>query len=145
MAESFILKKCRVAVSGNLEAEALVSPTPFSFMLSVDTNTGIIIEEGHPHKGETITGKVLVYPNAKGSSGDCLRLWRCSKNNVAPAAIITGMPDPVHVQGGLITNIPFVIAMDTDIASKIKTGDRIRIDGEKVEVTSLTEGAGAVK
>ena len=88
------LLKGRAVVEGTAKGEALVSRTPFSFFLGVNTDNGVIIEEGHEYKGESISGKVLVYPYGKGSSGDCLRLWRCANNGVAPIAIVISVPPP---------------------------------------------------
>lgn len=128
------LLKGRAVVRGKVEGEALVSRTPFSFFLGVNTDTGIIIEEGHEHQGKSIAGKVLVYPFGKGSSGDCLRLWRCANNGVAPIAIINAKADPVHVQGAIIANIPMVCELDGDPVELIKTGDCVQVDGGNVIV-----------
>lgn len=126
----------RAVVAGMAEGEALVSRTPFSFFLGVNTDTGVIIEEGHEHQGETIAGKVLVYPFGKGSSGDCVRLWRCANNNVAPVAIINTKADSIHVQGAIIANIPMVCEPDADPIESIKNGDYVKIDGGIVMVES---------
>jgi predicted aconitase with swiveling domain len=124
----------RAIVAGTTEGEALVSRTPFSFFLGVNTDTGVIIEEGHEHQGKTIAGKVLVYPFGKGSSGDCLRLWRCANNNVAPVAIINAKADSIHVQGAIIANIPMVCELDLDPVESIESGDYVRIDGGIITV-----------
>lgn len=129
-----IILKGRAVIKGKVEGEAIVSRTPFSFLLGVNTDNGVIIEEGHEHEGESISGKVLVYPYGKGSSGDCLRLWRCAKNNVAPIAIINNKPDCVHVQGAIIANIPMVCDLDRDPIETIKTGDYVKVDGGNVIV-----------
>jgi predicted aconitase with swiveling domain len=126
--------KGKAVVIGKAEGEALVSRTPFSFFLGVNTDTGVIIEERHEHQGKSIAGKILVYPFGKGSSGDCLRLWRCANNGVAPIAIINSKPDPVHVQGAIIASIPMVYGFDGNPVELIKTGDRVIIDGENVTI-----------
>ena len=126
--------KGKAVVRGKVEGKALVSRTPFSFMLGVNTDDGVIIEEGHEHEGESISGKVFVYPYGKGSSGDCIRLWRCVKNNVAPIAIISAKADCVHVQGAIIADIPMVCDLDRDPIEMIETGDHVKVDGGNVTV-----------
>ena len=126
--------KGKAIVSGKIEGTAIVSHTPFSFFLGLNTDTGVIIEEGHEHQGENIAGKVLVYPFGKGSSGDCLRLWRAANNGVAPLAIINTAPDFVHVQGAIITNIPMVCNFAQNPLDVIHDGDHISIDGGTVKV-----------
>ncbi|MEM2126436.1 MAG: DUF126 domain-containing protein [Candidatus Methanosuratincola sp.] len=125
----------RAIVSGRAEGQAIVSETPFSFFLGVDTDTGIIIEEGHEQIGNSIAGKVLVYPFGKGSSGDCLRLWRCANNGVAPIGIVCRNADSIHAQGAILTNIPMVCNFDEDPLVWIETGDYIQIRGDVITIT----------
>jgi predicted aconitase with swiveling domain len=129
-----IVLKGRAVVSSSVEGEAIVSKTPFSFFLGVNTDTGEIIEEGHECQGESIAGKVLVYPFGKGSSGDCLRLWRCANNGVAPIAILNQRPESVHVQGAIVANIPMVCDLYPDPIALIESGDWIRINGNEVTI-----------
>jgi len=129
-----IILKGKPIVKGNVCGYALVSKLPFSFFLGLNTDNGEIIEEGHPHQGEVITGKVLVYPFGKGSSGDCLRLWRAANNGVAPLAIINQELDFIHVQGAIITGIPMVCLSEMDPTSIIQDGDKIIIDEDYVKI-----------
>lgn len=127
--------KGKVIVEGTVKGKAIVSQTPFSFLLGLNTDTGEIIEEGHPLQGKNVAGKVLVYPFGKGSSGDCLRLWRAANHGVAPIAIINIEPDFVHVQGAIITNIPMLCNFDRNPLDIIHNGDLISIEGNKVYLT----------
>jgi uncharacterized protein len=130
-----IILKGKSVVDGKVHGRAVVSRTPFSFFLGLNTDTGEIIEEGHEHQGKNIAGKVLVYPYGKGSSGDCLRLWRAANNGVAPLAIINREPDFVHVQGSIITNIPLLFHFDRDPIEVIRNGDLLFIDGDTVRIS----------
>ena len=129
-----IVLKGKAIVNGKVEGRAIVSSTPFSFFLGLNTDTGIIIEEGHEHQGTNVAGKVLVYPFGKGSSGDCLRLWRAANNDVAPVAIINTEPDFVHVQGAIITNIPMLCSFDRNPLDVIKNGDLVSIEDDTVRI-----------
>jgi uncharacterized protein len=62
----------RRVVRGLAEGLALVCPGSFSFLGDVDLATGEIIAAGHPHLGESIAGRVLIYKETKGSSGGCV-------------------------------------------------------------------------
>lgn len=125
----------QAVVPGKVEGQAIVSRTPFSFFLGVNTDTGIIIEEGHEQIGNSIAGKVLVYPFGKGSSGDCLRLWRCANNGVAPIGIICRKADSVQAQGAIVTNIPMVCDFNEDPLEWIGTGDHVQVDGDVLIIT----------
>ncbi|HID73537.1 MAG TPA: DUF126 domain-containing protein, partial [Thermoplasmata archaeon] len=60
--------KGRSISPGRAEGEAIVSPEPIGFYGGIDAQTGIVIEKGHPLEGLSVTGKVLVFPNGKGST-----------------------------------------------------------------------------
>ncbi|MGB9637158.1 MAG: aconitase X swivel domain-containing protein, partial [Thermoplasmata archaeon] len=53
---------------GIVKGTAIVSRTPVSFYGGVDPKTGIVIENGHELAGKCIAGKILVFPNGKGST-----------------------------------------------------------------------------
>jgi hypothetical protein len=53
------------------------------------------------------------------------------KNNVAPLGIINEECEPITAVGAIISNIACV---DKIKISEIKTGDKVRIEGEKVTV-----------
>jgi predicted aconitase with swiveling domain len=127
----------KAIVSGKVEGEALVSKTPLSYLLSVNTADGTIMEEGHELYGKSIAGKILVYPYGKGSSGDCLRLLGAVNNGVGPVGIINRDPEFVHVQGAIISNIPMVCNFDEDPLNHIKSGDHVEIDGNKIVIVKI--------
>jgi hypothetical protein len=119
----------RIIKYGEVEGEAIVSSEPIGFLGGVDPETGIVIEKGHPLEGKSIKGKVLVFPTGKGSTVGSYILYRMKKNNVAPLAIINEECEPITAVGAIISNIPCV---DKIKINEIKTGDKIRIEGEKV-------------
>ncbi len=121
----------RVIKSGEAEGEALVSPTPIGFYGNIDPDTGVIIEKGHPLEGKSIAGKILVFPTGKGSTVGSYTIYRLKKNGKAPLAMIVKESEPIIAVGAIISDIPMVDRIDI---SKIKTGMRIRINGDKVEI-----------
>ena len=79
-------------------------------------------------------GKILIYPFSKGSTGDCMRLWRTCYNGKGPIAIINTTPDPIHVEGALLAELPLAFGMEEDPTEIFKTGDRIRIKDNTITV-----------
>ena len=59
----------RTVVPGVVTGEALVSPETISGWGGIDPATGTIVEARHALQGVCFTGKILVFPGAKGSSG----------------------------------------------------------------------------
>ena len=84
--------KCRGVVKGKIEGDALVCRKAFSFLGDVDMDTGVIIARGHEHEGKSIAGKILIYPETKGSSGGCVVLTELAKQGKQPAAIVLVKP-----------------------------------------------------
>jgi predicted aconitase with swiveling domain len=117
--------KGRVISKGTGEGEALATTQPISFYGGVDPNTGEIIEKGHELQGKNVKGKILVFPNGKGSTVGSYTLYRMKKNGTAPAGMINRECETVVAVGAIISEIPCVDKIDI---SKIKTGDLIRVE-----------------
>jgi predicted aconitase with swiveling domain len=123
----------RVIKAGRAEGIALVSPEAIGFFGMVDPETGIIVEQGHPLQGQSIRGRVLVFPTGKGSTVGSYSLYRMAKAGVAPAAIINAESEPIVAVGAIISEIPMLDRVDI---LQIRTGDEIRIDGAQVTIVS---------
>jgi predicted aconitase with swiveling domain len=121
----------RVIRSGKAEGKALVSAQPIGFLGGVDPETGIVIEPDHLLEGQSVTGKVLVFPSGKGSTVGSYTLYRMSRAGTAPAAIINSESEAIVAVGAIISNIPMVDQIDI---AEIRTGDQVTLDGERVTV-----------
>ncbi|MPM67381.1 hypothetical protein SDC9_114303 [bioreactor metagenome] len=119
--------KANFFTGSDLEAEAICSKKPLSFLGGVNSENGEIIDSENELYGQSLKGKILVYPFGKGSTGDCMRLWRTCYNGVGPVAIINSYPDPIHVEGALLAQIPILFGFNEDPVDLIRTGDRIKI------------------
>ena len=121
----------RVIKAGRAEGAALVSPEPLGFFGMVDAETGIVVEKGHPLAGQSIAGRVLVFPTGKGSTVGSYSLYRLAKAGLAPAAIINAESEPIVAVGAIIGDIPMVDQVDI---AQIHTGDWVAVDDEQVTV-----------
>jgi predicted aconitase with swiveling domain len=121
----------RVIKSGRGEGFALVSTEPIGLLGGLDPDTGQVVEVGHPLEGEFVTGRVLVFPIGKGSTVGSYTLYRMTKAGTAPAAILNAESEAIVAVGAIIGNIPMVDRLDI---RQIRTGDWVRVDGDKVFV-----------
>ena len=123
----------RKVTKGNAEGEAIVSTDGISFYGGVEPETGKVVEKGHPLEGQSVTGKILVFPTGKGSTVGSYTPYDMKKRGTAPAAIINKEIETIVAVGAIISEIPCVDKIDIE---KIKTGDRVKVDAEagKVEV-----------
>jgi len=123
--------KGRIISKGVAKGEALTTLQPISFYGGVDPDTGEIIEKGHELEGKKLKGKILVFPNGKGSTVGSYTLYRMKKNDTAPAGIINEECETVVAVGAIISEIPCIDKIDI---SKIKTGDFIRLKNGTVRI-----------
>jgi predicted aconitase with swiveling domain len=121
--------KGRTISKGKGEGEALVTSQPISFYGGVDPNTGVVIEKGHELQGQSVKGKILVFPTGKGSTVGSYTLYRMKKNGTAPAAMINRECETVVAVGAIISEIPCVDKIDI---SKIKTGNHVQVENGTV-------------
>lgn len=123
----------RIVKPGRAAGRALVSEEPIGFLGGVDPDTGLVIEPGHPLEGQSVTGRVLVFPTGKGSTVGSYTLYRLARNDLAPAAIVNAEADPVVAVGAVVADIPMVDLVDL---SRIHTGDWVEIRGDELVVSS---------
>jgi len=119
---------------GSGKGPALISREPLSFLGGVNPKTGEIIEEGHPLKGENVSGRILVFPHGKGSTVGSYVMLGLVKNNKAPAGIINLEAEPIIIVGAIISKIPMVDRPAKDIFEIVKNGDILEIDGTKGKI-----------
>ena len=78
--------KGRIVFDGKAAGRALLSSEGISFYGGVDPESGVVTEAGHPLEGRSVAGRILVFPQGKGSTVGSYTLYRLAKNGVAPAA-----------------------------------------------------------
>lgn len=120
--------RCRRISGGYGEGYALVSPEPISFFGQVDRFTGVICDNRHPLYGETISGRVLVFPRGRGSTVGSYVLYGLAKRRKAPSAIICLEAEPIIAVGAIIANIPMV---DRPESYAFKTGMFVKVYADK--------------
>jgi len=125
----------RVIKEGKAHGFALVSPESIGFLGGVDPETGVVVEPGHPLRGQSVAGKVLVFPGGKGSTVGSYVLYRLAFKGVAPLAILNKSSEAIVAVGAIIANVPMVDQIDI---RRIQTGDEITVDGEWVTVQRVS-------
>jgi len=120
--------KGRKIYKGIAEGEAIVTKDGISFYGGVDPDTGKVVEVGHELEGQSITGKILVFPTGKGSTVGSYTMYRMKKNNTAPAAIVNEQIDTIIAVGCIISEIPCVDKIDV---KKLKTGQKMVVNGSE--------------
>jgi len=123
--------KGRKISGGKARGIALVSRKSLSFLGGVDPETGVIKDTESDIKGESIRGKILVFPRGKGSTVGSYVIYQLKKNGVAPAAIVVEEAETIVATGAIIAGIPMMDKVDI---GKIKTGQFVEVDADKGEI-----------
>ncbi len=121
----------RVIKAGRGEGLALVSTEPVGFLGGVDPETGRVIEQGHSLYGQSVAGRVLVFPSGKGSTVGSYTLYRLARNGLAPAALINAQSEAIVAVGAIISGIPMVDQIDI---TQIKTGQHVIVQDGTVAI-----------
>jgi predicted aconitase with swiveling domain len=132
-----IILKGRKVIGGKAEGEAVVTRQPVSFLGGVNPDKGIVVEKGHELEGQSLTGKIFVFPHGKGSTAGPYIIYAMAKRRTAPAAMINVEAEPIIAVGAAMGNIPLVDRLDQNPLEVIATGDYVKIDGDQgiAEVT----------
>jgi uncharacterized protein len=118
----------RKIYQGRVRGEALVTSMGISFFGGVDPDSGVVVEKGHELEGQSISGKILVFPTGKGSTVGSYTLYRLKHNGKAPAAIINAECETITAVGCIIAEIPCV---DQIPVQRISTGSQLVVDGSQ--------------
>ena len=124
----------RTIFPGKAEGLALVSRMGISFYGGVDPETGLVTEAGHDLEGQSIAGKVLVFPSGKGSTVGSYILYRLKHNGLSPAAIINAECETITAVGCIISEIPCMDQVDIDT---LNSGMHLCMDAESGTVVVL--------
>jgi len=131
--------QCKGILPGKAKGRALVMRDPISFQGEIDEE-GTIVVRGHPHAGESVAGKVLIYPEAKGSSGGCMMLRLLAKRGKKPAAIVnTRNLDPNLVEGAILADVPMVCFPKENVYDIFSSGDLVEVNGDTGVLTKIEE------
>ena len=117
----------RMIFPGSVRGKALVCRMGISFYGGVNPETGVITESGHDLEGQSIAGKVLVFPSGKGSTVGSYILYRLKKNGHAPLAIINADCETIIAVGCIIAEIPCVDHVDID---QLESGMELVVDAD---------------
>jgi predicted aconitase/predicted aconitase with swiveling domain len=127
--------------SFSITGEAFVTDTPITFLGYVNRETGVIEEEDHPANGQSLAGKIAIFPRGTGSSVAPYVLLELYYRGNAPMAIINTEIDQQTAPACSLEGIPYAFSFDDDLAGRIKNGDHIELTrlGEKVFLRVLNQ------
>ena len=136
----------RLLLGGRAEGDALVLEQPLSFWGGFDSTTGLISDERHPQRGQSLAGRVLVMPSGRGSSSSSSVLAEAIRLGTSPVGLLLAEPDGIILLGALIPRLldgrqcP-VVVLDQATYDRLRSGDRISIRDARLWVRATPDSA----
>jgi len=121
--------KGRSISKGVVEGTALVSKERLSFLYT-DPATGRFLDRGHSLYGQDLKDTILVIPWMRANL-DMWKLYWCWKEGTAPKAIVAIEADDYIIAGTIMSEMPCVHRLEVDPTKAIKSGQRVRVDGDR--------------
>lgn len=126
-----ITLKGRGASKGVAEGEALLTHDAISFLSDISITEGIITNPQSKCKGQSVSGKILIFPTGRGSTADPYGFYMLKKAGKAPKGVVNIEANPTTVAGAIISNTPMVYKLDKNPIDIIETGDHVLVDGNE--------------
>ena len=128
--------KCRRIVGGKSNGQAVLTNQQLNMLSMIDTKSGEIKDENHKLFKRTLKNKILIFPNAIGSSVGAYVFYSLKKNKVNPLAIICLKKcDTITASGCAISDIPLVDNLDLEIRPLIEEKTEIFLDADNQKIT----------
>jgi len=128
--EKKIILKGRKVFGGIAEGEALVSPIPLMGWGNVNPKLGYTVERNHPLYEVPFTGKVLVFPEPRGSGG-FVAYGRSRLYGKNPVAFVFRKGCALTNMACMNAKVPAVTDFDRDPLEVIETGDYVIVNGDE--------------
>ncbi len=128
----------RSVVKGIAQGKALVSGTALSFLGDLDIRSGRVVGQSSDLCGQTVSGRVLVLPETRGSAGAWRFLYQLKVHGTHPAALVLrDMPDPSVTQGAFLAEVPILVAPEDGFWTAVQNGEVLQIDAVAGRITQV--------
>ncbi|MCP4419328.1 MAG: DUF126 domain-containing protein, partial [Chloroflexi bacterium] len=126
----------------SITAVAFVTDTPITLLGFVNRESGVIEEPGHPADGQSMAGKIAIFPKGSGSTVAPYVLLELYYRGKAPLAIVNSEIDQQSAPACSLEGIPYAYDFDADIINNINHGDMVELcrQGEQVSLKRIDNG-----
>jgi hypothetical protein len=121
--------------SFSVRGEAFVTAAPITLLGFVNRETGVIEEEGHPADGQSMAGKIAIFPKGSGSTVAPYVLLELYYRGNAPLAVVNTDIDQQSAPACSLEGIPYGFGFDLAVLTEIQSGDLVELRREGDTVT----------
>lgn len=91
-------------VAGYARGTAIKLTEPLNAWGGLDPETGVIVHHSHPQRGYSLSGRVLVMQESRGSGTNAQIFAQAWANGTGPTAVLLAAPDYVLCAGAVVSN-----------------------------------------
>ncbi len=117
-----------VGVGPKASGIALVARDNFSARYDLDRLQGVFSRPTHALHGQSYVNTVLVLHTAKGGVATSWMLREMKSRDMAPAALLLNVGNPIMAQGAAFAELAFMDRFEVDITEAIRSGERVTVD-----------------
>jgi len=123
--------------------EAFVTDTPITLLGFVNRETGVIEEPGHPADGQSMAGKIAIFPKGSGSTVAPYVLLELYYRGRAPLAVVNTEIDQQSAPACSLEGLPYAYGFADDVIQNINDGDMVELrrTGDQVRIRVLERRA----
>ena len=126
-----------------VRGEAFVTDAPITLLGFVNRETGVIEEPGHPAHGQSMAGKIAIFPKGTGSTVAPYVLLELYYRGMAPLAIVNTAIDQQSAPACSLEGIPYAYGFDPAVLTAVRSGDIVDLRRQGDAVTLLRQSPGA--
>ena len=124
--------------SWRINGLALVTDVPITWLGYVNRETGVIEHPGHPLDGQSVEGRILIYPKGSGSTVAPYVLMGLFYTGRGPLAIVNTDVCPLTLPACSLLGIPYAHGFTEDPCLGVNSGDEVDMWLEDGVVTLQT-------
>jgi predicted aconitase with swiveling domain len=133
-----IVFRCHPGIGPVVTGAALVANDGFSARYDLDRKAGLFSRPTHALFGQSYAGRVLALATAKGGVATAWMLRAMADRGIVPLALLFNRVNPIMAQGAAFAGLALLDRFDCDITAALRSGDLVRVDPERGEVTVLS-------
>lgn len=114
--------KLKELVAGEAAGESFCLQAPLSLWDGIDSQTGRIIQVGHPDEGQSIAGKILVFSSGLSGATAGAAITETVRTGSAPRAMILPESDAIIVTASVTAGLLY----DSDIPVYVAGPENIK-------------------
>jgi predicted aconitase/predicted aconitase with swiveling domain len=119
----------------DVRGEAFVTDAPITLLGFVNRETGVIEEPGHPADGESLAGRIAVFPRGSGSTVAPYVLLELLYRGNGPLAVVNTAIDQQTAPACSLEAIPYGYGFDRAVLHALRTGDIVELSRRGEELT----------